>query len=209
MKISLTTFRSAAKRNAAASNELIFRVAIAAFLVISIALLWWVFCRTYTPRVRQSHELAASISRLSAEVEQLDHDWPKADIERLTNRFAIAQSLLFANAAALDHWAADLKEQSAPSDFALTADFGSAAVQNGGGWKFMAVPAVVTFDVQAGRTAPGRLTPYQQLLQISQRVAAQDKRVDLTELTVQGGTSSVSHAVLGFNLWTNAEATLK
>jgi hypothetical protein len=48
---------------------------------------------------------------------------------------------------------------------------------------------------------PGKESAYQRVLRLAQRLTATQKRADLAELTVFGGTNSISSAVMVFDLW--------
>ena len=59
----------------------------------------------------------------------------------------------------------------------------------------------LSVEVQPLPAAQIAASPYQRILLLSQRLSTQEKRADLTELTVTGGTNSINHAVFGLHLW--------
>jgi hypothetical protein len=71
--------------------------------------------------------------------------------------------------------------------------------------RFMVIPATVTIDFPPGAGSEDKATPFQRLLQFSQRITTQDKIADLTGLTVHSGTNSIDHAVLNLTFWAGAK----
>ena len=66
------------------------------------------------------------------------------------------------------------------------------------------IPATIFLEVHPTTEQPAQ-PPYQRLLQLAQQLGAGEKRTDLAELTVWGGTGSVSRATVVLNLWAGEE----
>jgi hypothetical protein len=159
------------------------------------------------PRLKQSRELSSTVSRLSAEVDDLDHQWSRTDAQRVTNQFSQVDLKLFESQASLEDWLADLKDQSAPLALDLRADFGTPTPKTAGGRTLNVIPATVSVEVQPAPPELPTPSPYQRILRLSQRLTGEGKRADLTELTVTAGTNSIGRAVLVFDYWTGKERT--
>jgi hypothetical protein len=193
-------------RNAGYRDRL-FRVIILVAVLGSVAVIWWSFVMVLLPRLKESRELSSRVSRLSAEVDDLEHQWTKAGAEQVSNQFSQVDLKLFEGRAGVEAWLADLKEQAAPLALDVRADLGPASPQTAGGRTLTVIPATVSVEVQPARPELATPSPYQRILQLSQRLTDQDKRADLTELTVAGGTNSIGRTVLVLNYWTRKEGT--
>jgi hypothetical protein len=189
------------------SGELRFRVIIVAFLLLSVFLLWWSFIRVLTPRMKESRNLTTAVARLSSQVDDLDRQWAPADIETVTNQYALVPSHLFSDQMALDLWLAGLKDQVNSLALTVKADFGKTTTQVEGEEKFGIISASNSVDIGNAPLDGQMASPYQRLLRLIQTISTQEKRADLMELTVAGGTNSIYHATLGYNFWTAGEVT--
>jgi len=182
--------------------DLLSRVVVILLLAASVGLLWWSYSRVLVPRLKESREYNATVNRLSLEVETLDRRWPKAAVDRIDRNFELAQPRLFADQSALENWLADFRKKLAPAHLDFKTELGKNLAPPGADRGLFVISGIVIFDLQSGSATKGAATPYQQLLRLTQRITSQEKRADLTELTVDGGTNSIGHAVMAFNFWT-------
>ena len=60
-------------------------------------------------------------------------------------------------------------------------------------------------SVRLARDIEAIQSPYQRLLRLSHLLTSQERRVDLTELTVIAGSNSIQQATLVLNLWAGKE----
>jgi hypothetical protein len=184
----------------------LFRVVILVAVLASVALIWWSVFATLTPRLKESRELGSSVARMSAEVEGLDHQWSKEAVAQVTNRFSQASARLFKGRAGLEAWLANLKELAASLALDVGTDLGQPSLQTVGGRTLTVIPATISIQVQPAGPETRPPSPYQRILVFGQLLSAEKKRADLTALTVDGGTNSISRVVLDFNYWTTKEA---
>ena len=193
-------------RNAGHGDRL-FRAIILVAVLGSVVMIWWSFVRVLLPRQKQSRELGSTVSRLSAEVDDLERQWTRADAEQVSNQFRQVDLKLFAGRAGVEDSLAALKEQAAPLALDVQAELGPPSPQTAGGRTLTVIPATLSIEVQPARPEIPNPSPYQRILQLSQRLTGEDKRADLTELTVAVGTNSISRAELVLNYWTGKEPT--
>ena len=111
---------------------------------------------------------------------------------------------LFADEAELNRWLERLKDDSIPLALELNINFGQVTSEMTNTVKIGIIPASVSVEVRPLLGLTG--TPYQRLLRLGQQLAAEGKRADLAELTVAGGTNSITRASLVFNLWAGEES---
>ena len=171
-----------------------------------MALLAWIFFSKLTPLQKQSLDLSMQVARLSSEVDEMDRKWDENEIAQLTNNFSHINSRLFADEAALRSWLTSLREQLVPLALEANADFGTAIVLDSTNHQDLAlIPATVSVAVAPG--VPAIQSPYQRLLRLSHHLTSQERRVDLMELNVNGGTgaASIQQATLVLNLWAGKE----
>ena len=100
---------------------------------------------------------------------------------------------------------ANLKEQVSPLALDAKADFGRTIPQATNEADLVIIPTTIAVDVQPAAGSQGYESPYQRVLRLCQRLSAQQKRADLAELRVTGGTGSVSSAMMVFHLWAGEE----
>ena len=198
---------AAAPRSNTGHGDRLFRAITLIMVLGSVVVIWWSFALVLFPQQKQSRELSSLVSRQSAEVDDLEHVWNKAAAAQVTNQFGQVYLKLFEGSAGLEAWLADIKDQAAPLALDVQANLGSGSPQSAGGRTLSVIPATVSIEVQPARSEMPTSSPYRRILQLSQHLAGEDKRADLTELTVAGGTNSIGHAVLVLNYWTGKEGT--
>lgn len=185
--------------------QLLSRIVIFALLLSSAGLLWWSYYQVFVPQLRESRQLNATVSKLTAEVDDLDRQWSKAGIEEVNQKFTLVQPRLFAGQAELAAWLADFKEQTAPMGLDVKTDFADSNAPAGAVTNVQAIPVTIAIafpPLPSAAGSPGNLSPCQRLLQFAQRLTTREKCADLAEMTVEGGTNSIARAVLGVNFWT-------
>lgn len=180
-------------------RETLFRVVVVVALIASLTLAWWALTQNLVPLQKRSRELTTALSHLSAEVDTLDRKWAPADAEQIRKQYQESHSQLFADEAALTAWLNHLAEQAEPLALEVKVDFGKSNPQTSPDEKLAVIPTTVSLEVHP--TPGGAESPYQRLLLLGQQLAAEGKRADLAELDVFGGPSSITRAVLVFNLW--------
>ncbi len=171
----------------------------------SVAMIWWSFGLVLSPRQRQSRELTLQVARLSAEVDDLDRQWTKAQIAEVTSRFSQVDLTLFAGRAGVETWLANLKEVAASLALGVGANFAQPSPRTAGGRTLTVIPATVSVEVQPPGPETKVASPYQRILMLGELLSYENKRADLTEMKVDGGVSSISRVVLGLDHWTGKE----
>ncbi len=191
----------------AGSRDRLFRIIALAAVGGSAALICWSFFSVLAPRIQQSRELSSTVSRLSAEVEDLERQWPADVATQVSNKFSRVDALLFPGRPDLQAWLDSLKDQATLLTLNIRSELAPASPQTAGGRTFGVIPATISIDFPPAAPATSAAFPAQRILRLVQRLTGGEKRADLTELTVAGGTNSISHAVLGLSYWTDKEGT--
>lgn len=192
-------------RNGTPPRDWLFRVITLVAVLGSVAVIWWSLVMVLFPRLKQSRDLSSTVSRLSAEVDNLEQQWTKAGPEQVSNQLRQVDLKLFEGRADVGAWLANLGEQAAPLALDARADLGPASRQTAGGRTLTVIPATVLVEVQPARPEMTNRSAYQRVLQWSQRLWNEDKRADLMELTVVGGTNSIGRVTLVLNCWAAKE----
>jgi len=182
--------------------EVIFRIAVVLVMLGSIAFPWWTYSARLIPLQKQSRDLTSANSALSADVDKMDRKWSKEDAEFIREKYKEVYASLFADEAALKEWLHRLEQRALPLSLDVHVDIGSGISQLRDE-KLAIVPASVTLQVHPMLNSKD--SPYQRLLRLGQQLSTEGKRADLAELTVIGGTGSITNATLVFNLWAGEE----
>jgi hypothetical protein len=186
-------------------TEVLFRVGVFVLLVSSLALAWWSYFYVLGNRQKQVRDLTTQVSRLSAEVDELDRKWSPDDAGALTNKYAKLSSALFSGPASLESWWRELRESAQPLALNVKVDFGKVRPKATPFEKLSIIPTTVSLDVNPIPEVQAIETCYQRMLRFSQRLAYTEKRSDLSELSVLGGSNSVAHATMALELWAAEE----
>ena len=180
-----------------------------ALILGSVFIVGWSYYKWYLPPVLETREVSATVAKLTAQVEELDHRWSKADSDQVNRQFETAQARFFADQAALAAWLADFREQGTPLGLNIRTDLGKPVVAKSdlsttnaileASLKFTIIPTTIAVTFQPLPIATDQPSRYQRLLQLAQHLTDQEKIADLTELTVDSDTNSIGRAILGFN----------
>ncbi len=184
-------------------SEAVFRAVVVLVILASLALAWWAFAVKFVPLQKRSRELTVAVSRLSTEVDTLERKWGKDEAAEIRARYNELHTQLFADTAALQAWLSRLQEMAGPLSLEATVDFGNTVPQLTNDYKVAFIPANVSLEVRPVLNSTE--SPYQRLLRLGQKLAAEGKRSDLAEMTVTGGPMSITKAHLVFNLWAGEE----
>src|SRR5579859_4777440 len=179
--------------------EMVFRIAIVGALIISMGMAWWTLTRQLVPLQKQSRAMSGTFSHLSDEVDALQRKWSQEEVGQIRNRYKELRTQLFSDEAAMQAWLARLDEAAGPLVLDLKVDFGASTSQVTNDLKVAIIPARVSIEVHP--MPGGTESPYQRLLRFGQQLGTEGKRADLAELSVFGGTTSITRALLVFNLW--------
>lgn len=185
-------------------RDLLLRGLLMVSVIGSLALVWWSLQRL-APLQQRTRVLSTTIARLSSEVDQMEGKWTQPQVEQLIQKFSQVQGHLIVGQTGLEGWLQNLKQQVLSMALDVKADFGKAGPQEAGSQKLAVIPTTVSVEVKPASGIESVQTPYQRVLQLSQRLTAQERRADLVELSVVGGTNSVSRAVAVVNLWAGEE----
>lgn len=185
-------------------RDWVLRGLVGLLIVASATLVWWSFKRL-APVQARSRELNAAVARLSGDLDLMSHKFSKEDVEKIMDRYGQAYGLLFVGQEPIDQWLASLREQMIPLALDGKAELGKAGSPSASDHDLSVIPATVSVEVQPAKGIETLKTPYQRLLQLTRRIGNQDKRVDLVELNVSGGSNSVTRAVAVLDIWSGQE----
>jgi len=166
----------------------------------SLFLSWWSVNRLL-PLEKQRTQLTEGIRRLTDEITLMESKWTDPEIQRVLTRFTQAQARLFADQETLLTWYANLRQRLVPLALDANADFGKPATHTVAEGEMTVIPAMVNVEVRPALGIEGVQSPYERVLRLTRLLASDEKRVDIEELTVAGGSNSVSRAVAVINLW--------
>ena len=182
-------------------RNLLSRAIIFGLLLAAVSLLWWSYYRVFVPHLRESRQLNATVASLAAEVDDLDRQYSKAAIEEINQKFVLVQPRIFAGPVELAAWLADFKGQVTPLGLDIKTDFADTNAPAGAVTNVQVIPVTVSISFPPLASSVESLSPYQRLLQFTQRITTGEKSAELAEMTVEGGTNSITRAVLGVNFW--------
>jgi len=187
--------------------ELLSRILVLSLLFASAGLLWWSYYRVYVPRLVIFRDLSSTVDKLAREVEDLDRQWSKQDIERINQKFELVQAKIFVDQADLDAWLVDIRDPLIPLGLNLKTEFTKPTLIAGEENRFHTIHTTFNVGFQPLGSSTNKLSPYQRLLQFTKRITTQEKRADLTELNVESGTNSIGRAVMTVNFWVGTRET--
>ena len=181
--------------------EALFRLAMGLVILASLGMAYWSFFHRLLPLQDQTRAMTSRISAMSSESDKLESRWSREQVAEINVQYGRVYRQLFADPAALEGWLAKLQAQARSLALDIKVALGQSSTHAGFAATLSVIPASITLEV---RTDPGETegeSPYQRVLQFTQQLAAEGKRADLAELSVFGGTGSVSRAQMVFNLW--------
>jgi hypothetical protein len=180
--------------------EALFRVVIVLVMLVSVAVAYWSFFHRLQPLQKQARSVVTKASGLSAQLDEMERRWTPEQVEDIRARYREVYQQLFNDQAALEQWLGQIQTQAAPLALDINVSFGPGRPQEGFAEQLAVIPTSISLEVQPALGAKGK-TPYERVLQFGQQLAGHGKRADLAELNVTGGTGSIGHALLVFNLW--------
>lgn len=186
-------------------REVAFRLLALLLVIASLFLVWFSYAKLLSVRQQTSRELSTTISRLSTEVDAMERRWSGPEIEQVTNSFNAIPDHLIADQPQLEDWLEGLNRQVLPLALDAKADFGKTVVRKSADDKLAVIPTTISVEAQPARGIEGAESPYQRMLRLMQRLATEQRRADITEITVTGGPDSVAHAEVILNLWAGEE----
>lgn len=192
------------RRSATPGQGWLLRTVMALLFVGSVALVLWSH-RRLVPVQQESRKAAEKVSQLSGEIAVMQGRYSSREVEELAKRFEQTRSLLFPTPEDLFGWFGGLQTNMIPLALEARADFRPPAITNTAGHKLAVVPARLTLVLKPTTNVAGVNTPYERVLRFLDELTGQEKRVDLVELEVSGGTNSVSQASASIDLWAGEE----
>lgn len=192
-------------------KEIAIRIGVVLLNLLSIGLFWWSLQYLLLPLQKKARDASTAVTRLQSEVDAMERAWTKPASEEVRGKFGEVRNWMFVGQPAVEEWLGNVKKLAMPLALEVGLDFSrvesAEAAPTNAPSAIRPTAVALTF-----RSAPGIeavASPYQRVLQLSQRLTTQDKRVDFTELTVNGGSNSVENAVIVLHLWTGEEGDLQ
>jgi len=180
------------------ARSTLVRLLLLIVFVGSLALAWYSVNRLQ-PVERLLQMQSEKLARLEDEVMQLELKWNSQEAEQVAGKFKVAQDQLFSGQDEVKRWQEELKHPANQFVVDVKAQAGRTQACPLPNKIFAIIPATV--EMQASVNEPATKPPYKRLLDFTQSLTTQKKRVDLMELTVSGNSNSVSQAKLGLQVW--------
>jgi hypothetical protein len=180
------TFRAAAVR-------LVLLLAFGGALYLS----WWSVNRL-APIDKLLQIQSEKIARLEDDVLKMELRWNPREAEEVADKFKVAQEQLFAGHDDFNRWKEELKRQTNQFTLDVKVQTGRTQACPLPNKVFAIIPTVI--DLQNSDETSTK-PAYKRLLEYTQSLTTQKKRVDLVELKVGGNSNSVSKATLELQLW--------
>jgi hypothetical protein len=179
----------------------VFRTVIVVVILFSTAVGYWSFFHHLAPLQNQSRSMLTRVSRISAQLDGMERQWTPEQTKEIRERYSEVHAQLFADREALKEWLGQLQSQAAPLALDVNVGVGQAAPTRAFTNSLAVIPAALSLEVLPETGETQDKSPYDRILALSQQLAGHGKRADLSELSVNGGTHSITRATLLFNLW--------
>jgi hypothetical protein len=166
----------------------------------AVGLVTWNY-RRLLPVQKKARETSALVNRLSAEIALMETRTSPDAAQQVAENYAQAQALLFSSPEALKDWFQRVRREMVPLALDATADFGRPTAANPTNLGLAVVPATLALSIQPALQVEGVRSPYERVLRFLDQLSRQEKRVDVLDLQVHGGSNSVSRAVATLQLW--------
>jgi hypothetical protein len=171
----------------------------------SVAFLWWSLQARLLPLQQETRDLTTTVARLSGEVSLMEATWTPATAQEIRERFGEVRTRAFNGRGALETWLAALKQQVVPLALDIDLDLSKLDAAPATNSPAGPTPRRVLVEVRPAAEIEAIATPFQRILQLTQRLVCDEPRADLVDLSVAGGLGSVSRAVFVLDLWTSDE----
>ncbi|HVR35837.1 MAG TPA: hypothetical protein VMS21_08300 [Methylomirabilota bacterium] len=185
-------------------RTLLLRLFMLMVFVASVGLIWWSINRL-APLEKRIEEGNGRIAGLENDILQMELRWDADEAVATEAQFNEASGLLFSGQDEITMWQEDIK--SSHGDI-LRVNFGPPTVRT----LESPMPNRVfttteaTLDLQPIQDESIETTPYERLLELTETLTTDKRRVDLLELTARGTSNSVSHARLLVRVWSQDPA---
>jgi hypothetical protein len=172
--------------------------------VASVGLVWWSINRL-APLGKRIEEGTGRIAGLENDVLQMELRWDADEADATEAQFNEAGGLLFSGQEEITVWQEEIKSS---HDDILRVNFGPPTVRT----LESPIPNRVfttteaTIDLQPIQDETIVATPYERLLELTETLTTDKRRVDLLEVTARGNSNSVSHARLLVRVWSQDPA---
>src|SRR6266436_3299481 len=182
------TFRTAAVR-------FVLLLAFAGALYLS----WWSVNRL-APIDKLLQIQSEKIARLEDDVLQMELKWNPGEAEQVAEKFKLAQEQIFSGHDDFNRWKEELKRPTNQFILDVKTQTGRTQACPLPNKIFAIIPATIELQTPTDDTTSTK-PAYKRLLEYTQNLTTQKKRVDLVELKVGGNSNSVSQATLELQLW--------
>lgn len=177
------------------------RVVMLLLLAGSLYLAWWSVNDRFPPVDKRMKDLQREVASLEDHISRMQMKWDAKDAAKTAEQAKLAEDKLFNGPAECAGWPAELTRQSASLALLTKAQLGKEQPLPAGALdrKLSTWPATVDLQPLAGVKHTN--SPYKRLMEFTQALAQNKKRVDLVELSAGGASNSVSQARAVVELW--------
>jgi len=175
------------------------RVGLALAMSASFAVIWWSVDRLGSAQ-RHTADLGQQAARLASEIDVMRGQWPAGSTQAVLQRYSQASEALFQTPEAIAAWHDTLREDAIPLALDPTLALAETRQTNAGSASFTVIAA--NLEVRPADGIASDRPAYRRVLQFTHALASQPRRLDLVQLSVEGGSNSVSKAQATVELWT-------
>jgi hypothetical protein len=185
-------------------RALLLRLFMLVVFVASVGLVWWSINRL-APLGKRIEEGTGRIAGLENDILQMELRWDADEADATEAQFNEAGALLFSGQEEITNWQEEIMNSHGDG---LRVNFGLPTVRT----LKSPMPNRVfttteaTIDLQAIQDETIETTPYERLLELTETLTTDKRRVDLLEVTARGNSNSVSHARLLVRVWSQDPA---
>lgn len=184
-------------------HAILGRTAVGLVFFGSLALVGWFSDRVFREQ-RRTKDLGSSIERINRDIEVLTAKLDPKTATNLLQKLHLERDVFSLTPENITNWVGRVQTDALPLVMDVEATQGALVEMPSMGEGMSVVPLTLSISPVAGIEALG--SNYQRLIQFCRSLATHSNRVDLIELTAQGGTNSVEHAVAVVHLWSGKPA---
>lgn len=185
-------------------KRVLFRVLYVLPFAAAAGLFWWNLNRL-RPLVKETTAVSARMSRIASQIDQMELVRQRMERDQVTERYQETLRRYIDSEDALKDWMAEVREKAVPLALLIKMELGEPEIRILGELTLNVIP--VRIEIVPNEDVTSARSTYQRTLEFCQFVASHQRRADVSELSVGGGTGAVTQAVLSLHLWARPPAS--